>query len=179
MSKCEWKDGKFVICKPALGLLNERLNDCKRSDFDFTASIRGKKGFLIMGDQCFSFCPFCGANIIKPEPEVIIKKSGGTWVARYDGVDYLWIGTPEKYAEYVYLSTFPNQWWVPISEIKITDEIALLRPMTVSDSDEEMKARLYGVHQAVSIVYHCNGNRTNSPSREYTSNLRIATVDDL
>ena len=77
-NKCEWVGGVFNTCKK------------HRDHVDKMKSVRN---FLyIMWD--YTHCPFCGERIKpeeKPEPELIIKKSGNTWVARYEGVDLLMI----------------------------------------------------------------------------------------
>lgn len=124
------------------------------------------------------------AESLNAKPTVIIEQSGGTWAIKNYGIDYLFLGQ-DVTERHIVLEAFRdynaemNHLFKPISEIKITDEIAKLRPMVVGTADKEMLAILYGVHQTFSIVYHRNGDRTNFPGREYTDNLHIATVHDL
>lgn len=106
----------------------------------------------------------------KPEPEVIIKRSGGTWVARHDGVDYLcressWNEYDIKTGDFNKL--VEGGVWKPIKEITITDEIALLRPMIVSELFKYPQM-LIGVVR--DIFYTDDGI-----NRE----VRLATVPDL
>ncbi len=127
MEKCEWKDAKFEGCEKSEEFL------------DFKDISKGK---LLQLDNwnsvIFKFCPFCGADIRKPEPEKpLIVKNGETWVARWEGVDYLCINPnydddrdrammkrlkPESWKSF----TGPNP---DITEV--TDELALLRPMVM------------------------------------------------
>ena len=63
----------------------------------------------------------------------IIKKSGGTFAMRDNGIDYLYIGNSLDPEPKLYFEDGKNiSYWKPISEIEITDEIALLRPMVVT-----------------------------------------------
>ncbi len=69
-------------------------------------------------------------------PVVTIEQSGGTYVAEYDGVDYMCFN-PETDNGVWSIDKFLIQKkhgnllmsWKPIKDIKITDEIAKLRPM--------------------------------------------------
>ena len=117
MNKCEWKYGKFEGCGKIQGF----------------ALLRDNKLYVRHGtsDIEFNFCPFCGADIRKPEEKPLIVKSGETWVAHFEGVDYLCIdpnnttGTIEAFLNQLKLSNI----WKPFLEIIINDEIAKLRPM--------------------------------------------------
>ena len=135
MKKCEWENNRFYPCE---GLTKNRHyvtdSGCLVNDLNFTTS--------------YTHCPFCGADIRKPKPTVTIKKSGGTWVARYDGVDIMCTeqnaysahemqigirdGDTTKLIKMVAKGEIKSKKWKPISEIEITDEVALLRPMVVA-----------------------------------------------
>ncbi len=169
MNKCEWKDGKFIACELWL----------KNRIHDFHHYVR----------EDVTYCPFCGADIRKPKQEVIIKRSGQTWVARYEGVDYLAINSSrfgcvgrmcmtdnEGVKELIEEGVIK-----PISEIEITDEIAKLRCLVMwknlgKNSD---KMVLYGVNNKIDsgcFVYHV---KNDDLDRWNIKDLCLATVDDL
>ena len=77
---CEWKDGKFEEC--------EELNNFGNYGWG------GSAVYLYRNERSFGIntCPFCSADIRKPEPaEPLIVKSGETWVAHENKIDYLCI----------------------------------------------------------------------------------------
>lgn len=158
MNKCEWKDGKFYPC-----------------DW-FDPNVTGNR------QSCY--CIACDEKIDKPEPEVIIKKSGGTWVARHDGVDYfcedsdMYSCKEDIVGEYTQDHPDNNMfewctWWTPIKEVKIDDDTAKLRPMVVDDSTGDRNPYvLYAVtNEGTAIVDVACCHRV--------SNIRLATVEDL
>lgn len=117
---------------------------------------------------------------IKPEPELIIKQSGGTWVARYDGVDYLCI-KPSFYSAFGSIDEMQDSViinrgnWKPISEIEITDEIAKLRPLVLTGRNKEFLEKLWGVDGKECLTEKEDSNL-------FWSNravVRLATVEDL
>jgi len=137
MNKCIWEDGKLNRCND----LNNAYNGNYIYDTHNTiklVSAYNNNEFITL-----SFCPFCGADIRKPDP--IIKKSGETWVARYEDVDYLWIcknGVSDPLL--INTNSIKNPLlWKPISEIEITDEIAKLRPMVVGKYYDSIAKLLY------------------------------------
>lgn len=161
--KCEWKDGKFEACN----------------------------GFSPEIDTSFNtepkiFCSDCGEYLHKnPEPEVIIRKSGGTWVALYDGVDYLCLqpNRNSNIASDVWKSVLPTQlkdfhWWKPISEIEITDEIAKLRPMVAFNTltPKTGDAALIYSDKLHAVVIYGKKEEVDWVSG---SSIRLATVSDL
>ena len=115
----------------------------------------------------------------------IIKKSGGTWVARDKGINYLLIKidalinkTYEKKKDEVKsITEIENDlyWgiWKPISEIEITDEIAKLRPMVMCSCSGPAILHAYMSNEEYqSIVWHKGeANRF--------MDARLATVSDL
>jgi hypothetical protein len=144
--KCEWKDGEIDRCSGY------------RLVFNFS-------------EKRYNYCEHCGADIRKPKPEVIIKKSGETWVARYKGVDYLCV-LPDGYSDLdkgIIMNpiTVHPCWWKPISEIEITDEIAKLRPMVMDGNCHE---KLYAVD---------NGTFVTDEDRTDDNCYSLATIDDL
>lgn len=170
--KCEWRDGRLVMCDSSINAFVFVASD------DSCATL-GSKYSHGPDAYNFKFCPFCGADIRKPDPEVIIKRSGGTWVARYDGVDYLATDQAEAKSEHCLMTLFNNcghdiKCAKPISEIEITDEIAKLRPMCVfSHYDEHpITKRLVFVEPGNKHPYIDHGGYS------WTS-CRLATVSDL
>jgi hypothetical protein len=133
----------------------------------------------------FTYCPFCGADIRKPEPQVIIKKSGETWVALYDGVDYLCVLAPEMIKESYIEQNFKNDvtsesgtFWDRFDEIEITDEIAKLRPMVIvknNNGNNDVKMLTYideNYAQCVGVTY----SRSIIDAED---SIRLCTVNDL
>jgi hypothetical protein len=119
-----------------------------------------------------NFCPECGKPLDEP-PEPIIKRSGETWVARFDGVDYLWVG---KYSEtrpdFFHPGETISSLWRDILELELTDEIAKLRPMVVYDNNGNHKLTYVCPDGKMSII--CGKD---CPT--YTKMLSLATIDDL
>lgn len=171
--KCEWRDVEFYPCC-------ENIKKVK-TGFDFWMD----NGEWMIFEN-ISNCPWCGAGIRKPEPEVIIKKSGGTWVAQYDGVDYLCVkkmdekGSPELSFERCCVNkksgVYDNGYWTPISEIEITDEIALLRPMVVYGT---RMYNLVAVKNGVNAVLWNFETGRPDVIGIGKSVIRLATVEDL
>ena len=154
MNKCEWKDGLLTCCD----LLHK----------DITRSFQSQNNWDKMVHRGYAArCPYCHTPLVKPEPEVTIKKSGGTWVARYDGVDWLYTSVPGK-KEPNFKPNHPAHcfMWKPISGITITDEIAKLRPMVVTPILEKLVYISDNCITAVGDVYDA-------------SSVRLATVSDL
>lgn len=156
-NKCEWKDGRFEPC--------EKFNP------KVTAN----------GQMCY--CVSCDINIMKPEPQAIIRKSGGTWVAK-DYMNDWFCDNPEHMKKLLF--DYPDffettaqerdyflcaSFWKPISEIEITDEIALLRPMVIDEVDSDGLETLFAARGA-SVWTDVN-------SAGMLSNYRLATVEDL
>lgn len=165
--KCEWSDGEFVACCQEIGLID---GDVVINAF--YGYYRGSEGIP------YSFCPFCGADIRKPEPKVIIKKDGGTFVARYNGVDYLLLDSSICEIKYMSPEGFEREIrkWKPISDIEITDEIAKLRPMVkFAGSVYQLFGvvrRRYGIIETV-----CSG--VGRVRYSGLGQISLATVDDL
>jgi len=163
MDVCKWEYGKFYPCsgfEPVVDNYNEIIIDKHRP-------------------VC---CIYCDTNISKPEPEEpIIKKSGETWVARYEGVDYLWINlnlSPEK-REWTAPEIKESLGWKPILGIEIADKIVKLNPAVITDA--------YGLSLLLAMsrneifIVDCIedgewGCRTTAPMH---SLKRLATIDDL
>ena len=174
MNKCEWKDGEFFECR------DYKINYSIMPNGVSMAKVRESY-------HEFLFCPYCGADIYKPEPVVTIEQSGGTKVINYKGIDYLLIKgnkdskglrildiglsfTPDGIEELINSGVVK-----PISEIKITDEIAKLRPMVVIE-DQDYPFKLFGISGCCCIVesVHSGGGHC-----RYAENVRLATVHDL
>lgn len=154
MKKCVWKDGKFYPC--------DNFNP---------KAMRNNPGY-----DDYVQCKSCGCTIRKPEPEVIIRKSGGTWVARRNGVDWIYcdINTPKEQPIFFNSSSQLVHGWAKISEIEITDDIAKLRPMViVSDGD---LFKLFGVQRNYCIMSRYYDSAHSSCHK---SVVRLATVSDL
>ncbi len=110
---------------------------------------------------------------IKKHAKLIVKKSGQTWVARYEGVDYLCTDPTwnQASADILHQSHLRNNDdWVYMESLKITDEIAKLRPAVMVNNEEEV---LYGV--GCNTVY-ITGNGVYMISEK---KVRLATVEDL
>ncbi len=159
--KCEWKDGKFEGCEAM---------ESRHTVWLFT--------------QEFNFCPFCGADIRKPEPaEPLIVKSGGTWVACWKEVDYLYgeqYPDPKFAPPFFTTSRTISPGWKsftgPNPDItELTDDIAKLRPMVISSYDSKRLWKLLGVNEGTCFLI--SGNCTHMTSGIY--NTRLATAHEL
>lgn len=164
--KCEWKDGKFEPC------------DGYNSDYRYMHPSCG----TVTADNVahgWKYCPFCGADIRKPEPEVIIKRSGETWVARYDAVDYLYCHQGSVKEPYFLTAStkVPRVEWKPISEIEITDEIAKLRPMVKQIEGHEIKKLIAVPTVECRLFQYKVISRTGMT--DGWNDCRLATVKDL
>lgn len=117
----------------------------------------------------------------KPENQPTIVKSGETWVAEYQGVDYLFIpdgktikiGT--SWDAEGFEDLIKSGLMKPISEIEITDDIAKLRPMVIDNNGNG--SVLYGVIKTESMhqIHTVLAGLGNYP----ISILKLATVKDL
>jgi hypothetical protein len=119
MNKCTWKDGKFEGCEIHKEILNDRI------------LIKNPKRLF---DDRVIFCPFCGADIRKPEEKPLIVKSGGAWVVNNFGMDYLFLGHDITNINMVrtFFNAYnreENELFIPFTKITLTDNIAKLRPM--------------------------------------------------
>ncbi len=173
---CKWVDGEFKPCLNMTGFFERRENI-----IGFT------KDKAFYGKGISNFCPSCGADIRQPEPEVIIKKSGGAWVSRFEEIDFLLISTSNFTIENVkthfelYIQGL-NCDFKPISEIEITDEIAKLRPMVIracSNKKEKLRT-LYAVLKTIVFFrYVIEGNLPCNSEVVSDIDYRLATVSDL
>ncbi len=185
MDKCEWKDGKFEGCSPMGCQLN-------RDGWKFNYYEDDNMTAICAHDYVYFFCPFCGANIRKPELEKpLIVKSGGTYVAYWKGIDYLWTGKEGKIKIELTIGCIPvlcseafsgrvaPGWKSFTGEnpdiTELTDELALLRPMvgaTVKVS--QFMYILWGVKNGYGIFEH-----DDSVLWICTDNCRLATAHEL
>jgi hypothetical protein len=138
------------------------------------------------------FCKGCQSDIpqFKPEPEQpIIKKSGETFVALDDGVD-LFCFNPDldnggwdinKFLIQKKHGNLPMS-WKPISEIKITDEIAKLSPI-VKIKHGAVKGRLAQLIRVMDndyVIYELYDKDTEQDCYLSESNWwELTTVSDL
>ena len=178
MSQCEWKDGKLNPC----GIMKIRLND---PTWGWRIQEQHKT-YICDGKSIFSYCPFCGGFVEYEKPEKpLIVKSGNTWIAFHEGVDYLCVYDPgdynpatteERIEMFAYDMQNKKARWIPFIDIKLTDEIALLRPI-VKNKDHEPKYYLYGVKNINDFKYIIG-----EPYKESVTNWRhceLATAKEL
>jgi hypothetical protein len=175
-NKCEWKDGKFEGCD-AYNLSYAMFMNSK-------SEVNGWSKHKKIGYDTYSnfhFCPFCGADIRKPEPpEPLIIRSGNTWVAHFEGIDYLWTFRAK--------STPPIFWdkgahridrgWKSFTGenpdiTELTDEIALLRPMVKDASEILMLIYSQGADLQITM------NQKNGVDLFETAGCLLATYHDL
>jgi len=152
--KCKWKDGKFEACEEGAEYFPN-----------------GSNCFNLHGNEYIGipYCPFCGTNILMPEPaEPLIVKSGETWVAYDKGKDFLCVTKELNGNMPCFISgqsgftkdsgwksfTGPNR---DITEL--TDEIAKWRPMVMCGDDKDIICKLYGITEDRRIIslnkYNC------------------------
>ena len=169
MNKCEWKDEGFRACD---GLGKQGM----QWDHDGIDWIEGI-------DIEITFCPFCGADIRKPEPEKpLIVRSGGTLVMEKNKINYLCLKPkeypPEVINRIMQKGSDPLHYyegdWKPFNEIILDDEIAgRFRPMVIF-----YNLLLQLVHVQDEGHHHAYSK---SEDRYYTSrfNCRLATASEL
>lgn len=138
-NKCERKDGELISCNYMNNaLMNKSINVSRSGDLII--------GQLERPSYVINNCPWCAADIRKPEPEQpIVKKRGGTFVCRFKDIDYLCIDSiscnGKSRSLEMEFEKMP-QIWKEISKIKITDEIAKSNPL-VSVRDFRNNYNLY------------------------------------
>lgn len=172
MSKCEWRNGKLHFCEK---FVSETETNYQVRDRIAKAVHKGSMSFI---------CHYCDADVCSPEPESpIIRKSGETWVSRYDGVDYMMINNTTLYSDVEDMvidvthsdsdNWFDSCDWLPISEIEITDDIAKLRPMVIEQCTGFGKIdKLLGLHPPWAVTIE-------GRYRLEHGFVRLATVSDL
>lgn len=160
MAKCKWENGHYVPCGNHQGI----------TKFFSLPLGNISKSLKILG---VNYCPICGADIREPKPEVVIKSSGKTQVAWFNGNNYLLTGK-----EYLHklnrnpILEHPEDWQQ--FPIKITDEIAKLRPLVICKSDEAPEMLVYICKSDIAYTV-TNDIEYKEPVVKY----RLATVDDL
>lgn len=115
----------------------------------------------------------------KEEP--VVMKSGGTWVAEYEGRDYICIvKTNEDDIESMdYTNLQDRTWWKPIKETKITDEIVNLNPSVITNA-YHIAILLAMSKSEIFIVSDINDGEWECRTTEPMHSLkRLATVKDL
>ena len=174
-NKCEWKDGKFKGCEG----YNNDVAFRMRND-GWTENYNNDTAFL------FYYCPFCGADICKPEEKPLIVKSGETWVAHFEGVNYLKVEKDSEFDTCVNKESVFKEClryncflWKPFPEITLDDQIAKSRPMVITEVlPENCPSILYGVS-------YNSKNHTEYGVCEYNDKLfasclfRLATPHEL
>jgi len=123
-------------------------------------------------------------NIRKTEPKVIIRKSGGTWVKRENGIDYLCMNPSDVVEEDDILNELSGiMKWKPINEIEITDEIAHMHPLVESGITGNIVPLLavrdsaYSCGEIVKGRFYITEEINVGPITSAT--CRLATVEDL
>ncbi len=173
--KCEWKNGEFKACETHYYMLGSACCISMK---------RGEEYFeeAGLGAQRMNFCPFCGADIRKPEPVVKICRSGETWVAEYDGVDYLCVmpagfntlkPNSDNFVGMILTGIFK-----PISEIEITDEdIIHLHPNVLAERYGSRSTTIYAYKHGQVVLFDSYNKNFRV---EYVSVFdRLATYADL
>ncbi len=174
MNKCEWKDGQFEPCHS----LGKQGMQWDHNGIDWIEGI----------DIEINYCPFCGADMHKPEEKLLIVKSGDAW-ALDDELGSLIYTNPKQTNRYNALQEYiaekrtlhnPNfkSYWKsftgPNPDItELTDEIAKLRPMVTCADDTDFICKLYGIEDDIKITL----NRHNSWVPWNT--CRLATAHEL
>lgn len=168
MKRCRWKKDKFNPC----------------NNFEPTIVLNStpkESGNIIV-------CKSCTVVIQKPEEELIIIKSGETWVAKYKGNDYFYNNSKANHHSYHYVKDeFEYELskilkhdnscnWTLLTKIELTDEVAKLRPKVINN------------HGFIgTLVFVSKEDRDVEPTHVvYRNNFalakwysRLASVDDL
>ena len=90
-NKCEWKDGKFEGCEPM---------EYRMKNHGWVFTVLAKRLTMYYNDNGFWFCPFCGADIRKPEekPKIYLTINGEKFDIDFDS-------TAEEIAEIITTKT--------------------------------------------------------------------------
>lgn len=177
MAKCKWENGYYVPCGNNQNIANL---------FSMRLGISISAELKTLG---ISYCPICGADIREPESEVIIKESSETWVAKYEGIDYLWTAQARlnMYREKIFVAENGrlNNAFKPISEIEITDEIAKLHPkiMLLAGGTPLSEIAYKAIYVKNIQVFYIKEPKSTieyySSDWAHIDKCRLATVDDL
>jgi len=196
MNKCKWEDGVFKPCEWFNGVINQGTyrskqkyycescgKDIKKPELEEPIIIAeetqkneaGLVGELSLLAKTYNMKLIIeSSNKFSIEPEdTIIKKSGETYVARFEGIDYLCVdpiscnGTIRAFEVELSMGGI----WCQMSKIIITDEIAKLRPI-ISVLSEGQNTILWGVDNDKTI-YTGIGNYSK------VFQFSLCTVDDL
>ena len=143
--------------------------------------------------NCDKWCMYAGSNETRecpPEENLLIVKSGGTLVAHFKDVDYLCLD-PHIYSNAKILKGWQLEMdlkhWKSFSEIKeegLTDKLALLRPMVITEVlPESNPSKLISVENTANVCgksitgtfYNCVYNNTTYTAQE----ARLATPHEL
>ena len=170
MNKCERKDGKLSKCHTYAKVC------CLSGN-------QAPDGYITLWGEKLDFCPFCGADIRKPEEKPLIVKSGGTWVVYWE-VNYLCV-KPVHYDDVLQWNNLdeiikenPQHWKSFTGEnpdiTELTDEIAKLRPM-IRYKVSSFTYKLWGVNEKHCILSDLN----DSISWRFIDKCRLATAHEL
>ncbi len=131
-----------------------------------------------------NYCLYCQTDIRKPEEKPLIVKSGETFIAEWNGVDYLF-QIQNSQADISLLKMLfevdlkRNAWKSFTGDnpdiTELTDEIAKSRPMVyvVKDYFQDFFSKLWGVDSdGSSIYYNCGVHAMHR-------NCRLATAKEL
>ncbi len=141
MKKCEWKDGLVDGEPDKYVKVVLRFNPC--DEFDGRL-IKGLSRIIGGETVPIFYCMHCNGDILKPEEKPLIVKSGKTYTAYWECVNYLWtksdtsptLLTISVNKQLYYPGTlygYQEGWKSFTGEnpdiTELTDELALLRPM--------------------------------------------------
>ncbi len=164
--KCKWEAGKLIPCKSGY----ENYMDLGKPYF----------GRDLRPEDNVNFCPFCGTDIKTPANPIVII-SGKTFVGYYNNINYFcirpkyWLKLLKDYPEFEHPEAgYFNaaDFWKPFSQIELTDEIAILRPMVF------LKATRQRREQLDMLIYVNNINQPMTAGG-WTAPARLATVQEL
>lgn len=175
MGKCEWKeDTNRTIGDPNI----LRFYPCE--DFIPVSMFYTETNYYGVS------CNICGADIRKPEPEPeekpLIEKSGETWAAHWEGVDYLYSHSKtidihrakESFHYCIEAGKYPPM-WLSFDEIEkegLTDEIAKLRPMVIYQKTQ-IKCTLFGINDEGKAITSLGG------VWDFREHFQLATPHEL
>lgn len=156
-------------CNEGCGFVKDNNHRCEQWTSVIIIPMRALLEYKEKGDTCLP----------KVKSKPIIKKSGGTFVAFYDGKNYL-LTEPKEYGDPTVMTEnkltkdleYKNGFWVSFSDLEITDEISKSRPLVYHVQLKELQV-LYGVDEARTPGYITN--KGESTCLYY----RLATVKDI
>jgi len=168
-SNCHYEKEKFIPCE----------------DFDILSVVSWevKSGDVITRE---AYCKACGTKITEEDktPSCRVMRSGNTWVATYEGKDYIYTGRMKGEPKLIIYNDGDEcvqSYWKEIPpDFEITDEIAILSPIGIwyPDGFNPNEVQILRVIKDTFPIV-CYNIRSHEVDGYRVKEVRLATVKDL